>query len=80
MIELIQTTLANGHEADYVLFDTCFSSPAQLIDIKLLGLDTINMLKKFKIRYIYSGKKLYIYKIFGISHNRHGKNTFCQFL
>ncbi len=43
MIEMIKTALANGHKAEYVLFDTWFSSPVQLIDIKSLGLDAIAM-------------------------------------
>lgn len=77
MIELIKTALANGHKADYVLFDTWFSSPAQLIDIKSLGLDAIAMVKKSsKIRYIYDGKKLSISKIFGISKKRRGKSKY----
>lgn len=77
MIELIKIALANGHKADYVLFDTWFSSPAQLIDIKSLGLDAIAMVKKSsKIRYLYDGKKLSISKIFGISKKRRGKSKY----
>ena len=54
-----------------------FSSPAQLIDIKSLGLDAIAMVKKSsKIRYIYDGKKLSISKIFGISKKRRGKSKY----
>jgi len=37
MIELLRTALAAGHQADYVLFDTWFSNPAQLIAVKNLG-------------------------------------------
>ena len=46
MIEMVKTALANGHKVDYVLFDTWFSSPVQLIDFKSLGLDAIAMVKK----------------------------------
>ena len=46
MIELIRKALSAGIRADYVLFDTWFSSPAQLIDIKQLGLDAIAMIRK----------------------------------
>lgn len=75
MIELIKIALANGHKADYVLFDTWFSSPAQLIDIKSLGLDAIAMVKKSsKIRYLYDGKKLSISKIFVESYFREMDN------
>lgn len=46
MIELLKTAQAAGHRADYVLFDTWFSSPAQLLAVKELGLDSIAMIKR----------------------------------
>ena len=46
MIELISKALLAGIKVEYVLFDTWFSSPAQLIDIKKLGLDAIAMIRK----------------------------------
>ena len=77
MIELIKRALSVGFKADYVLFDTWFSAPAQLIDIKALGLDAIAMIKKSsKIRYLYDGKKLSINKIFGICKKRRGRSKY----
>ena len=56
MIESLKTAQNAGHHADYVLFDTWFSSPAQLIAVKKLGLDSIAMLKKSShIYYEYEG-------------------------
>ncbi|MBO6127339.1 MAG: transposase [Pseudobutyrivibrio sp.] len=70
MIELLKTAQAAGHHADYVMFDTWFSSPAQLIAVKELGLDSIAMIKKSsRIYYEYDGKQLSINKIFGICKN-----------
>ena len=46
MIELLKTAQSAGHQEDYVLFDTWFSNPAQLIAVKSLGLDSIAMIKK----------------------------------
>ena len=37
MLELIRTAQAAGHGAGYVLFDTLFSCPAQLLAVKALG-------------------------------------------
>ena len=37
MVELLKTALNAGHTADYVLFDTWFSAPAQLIAVKKTG-------------------------------------------
>lgn len=77
MIELLKNAQNAGHHADYVLFDTWFSSPAQLIAVKKLGLDSIAMLKKSShIYYEYEGKQLSIKKIFGISKKRRGRSKY----
>ena len=77
MIELISKALSAGIKADYVLFDTWFSSPAQLIDIKRLGLNAIAMVRKSpKIRYIYNGEKLNLNKIYGMNKKRRGRSRY----
>ena len=77
MIELLKTAQNAGHHADYVLFDTWFSSPAQLIAVKKLGLDSIAMLNKSShIYYEYEGKQLSIKKIFGICKKRRGRSKY----
>ena len=61
MIKLPRTVRSAGHHADYVLFDTWFSSPAQLIAVKDLGLDSIAMIRKSsRIYYEYNGERLSI--------------------
>ena len=77
MIELLKNALSAGHPADYVLFDTWFSSPAQIIAVKNLGLDSIAMIKKSsRIYYEYKGEQLSIQKIFGISKKRRGRSKY----
>lgn len=77
MIELMKTAMNAGHTADYVLFDTWFSTPAQLVAVKNLGLDAIAMIKKnSRIRYDYEGKQLSINKIFGICKKRRGRSKY----
>jgi len=77
MIELLRNALSAGHSADYVLFDTWFSSPAQLIAVKNLGLDSIAMIKKSsRIYYEYEGEQLSIKKIFGICKKRRGRSKY----
>ena len=77
MIELLKTAQSAGHHADYVLFDTWFSSPAQLIAVKKLGLYSIAMIKKSsRIYYEYEGKQLSINKIFGICKKRRGRSKY----
>ena len=77
MIELLKKAQSAGHHADYVLFDTWFSSPAQLLAVKDLGLDSIAMIKKSsRIYYEYEGKSLSIKKIFGICKKRRGRSKY----
>ena len=77
MIELLKTALQAGHHADYVLFDTWFSSPAQLLAVKELGLDSIAMIRKSsRVYYEYEGEPLSIKKIFGICKKRRGRSKY----
>ena len=77
MIELIKGAQSAGHHADYVLFDTWFSSPAQLLAVKNLGLDSIAMVKKSShIYYEYEGEQLSIKKIFGVCKKRRGRSKY----
>lgn len=77
MMELLKTALNAGHTADYVLMDSWFSNPAQLVAIKNHGLDSIAMIKKSpRIRYEYDGEQLSINKIFGICKKRRGRSKY----
>lgn len=77
MIELLKSAQSAGHQADYVLFDTWFSSPAQLIAVKALELDSIAMIKKNpRVYYEYEGEQLSINKIYGICKKRRGRSKY----
>ena len=77
MIELLKSAQSAGHSADYVLFDTWFSNPAQLIAVKELGLGSIAMIKKSsRIHYEYEGKSLSLNKIYGICKKRRGRSKY----
>ncbi|SFQ51034.1 Transposase DDE domain-containing protein [Lachnospiraceae bacterium XBB1006] len=77
MIELLRTAQSAGHKADYVLFDTLFSSPAQILAVKAIGLDSIAMVKKSsRIYYEYEGEQLSINKIFDICKKRRGRSKY----
>lgn len=77
MMELLKSALSAGHTADYVLFDSWFSNPAQLLAVKDLGFDSIAMLKKSsRIHYEYEGRMLSLSKIFGICKKRRGRSKY----
>lgn len=48
---MVQQAQKAGIPFDYVLFDTWFSSPSQLIALKAIGADTIAMIKKNSTKY-----------------------------
>ncbi len=77
MLELIKTARKCGHTADYVLYDSWFSNPAQLVAVKELGLDSSAMIKKSsRIRYELEGEQLSINMIFGIRKTRRGRSKY----
>lgn len=77
MLELIRAAQKAGHTADYVLFDSWFSNPTQLVAIRNMGLHSIAMIKKnSRIRYEYEDQQLSIQKIFGICKKRRGRSKY----
>lgn len=77
MIELLKMALASGHRAKYVLFDSWFSNPHQIVEIKDLGLDVIAMVKKSTKRtYLFAGKRMDVKAIFASCKKRRGRSRY----
>lgn len=77
MLHLLDSAVSNGISADYVLFDSWFSNPAQITAIKSRGMDVIAMLKKSsKINYQYEGQKLNIKQIYAKNKKRRGRSKY----
>lgn len=71
-----------GIPFDFVLFDTWFSNPAQLIELKGMGADAIAMIKKNSTKYQWTdpetGKsaKLNVKEIYSRNKKRRGKSRY----
>lgn len=78
MLDMLKMALKAGHKAKYVLFDSWFSCPKEIIRIKNeCDLNTIAMIKKSsKINYIFSGEKLNIKQIFSKCKKRPGRSRY----
>ena len=77
MIYLLKTALGSGHQAKYVLFDSWFSNPKQILDVKELGLNVIAMVKRSSKRnYIFEGKQMNIKKIFASCKKQRGRSKY----
>ena len=77
MMTLLDTALSSGLEADYLLFDSWFSNPAQITAIHSKGMDVIAMLKKSsRIKYSYCGEQLNIKEIYSRNRKRRGRSKY----
>ena len=77
MMTLLDAATTAGLSADYVLFDSWFANPAQIIDIKSKGMDVIAMIKKSsRIKYEYCGEQLNIKEIYSRNKKRRGKSKY----
>lgn len=78
MLDMLKQAQKSGHRAKYVLFDSWFSNPKEIIRISEdCHLDTIAMVKKSsKIRYEFDGDKLNIKQIFARSKKRRGRSRY----
>lgn len=77
MLDLLDTADSAGLSADYVLFDSWFSNPAQILDIKSRGMDVITRIKKSsRIKYLYGGEPLNIKEIYSRNKKRRGRSRY----
>lgn len=79
---MVQSATAAGIPFDYVLFDTWFSNPAQLLDLKEIGADVIAMIKKSSTKYTWRDpdteelRKLNIKEIYSRNKKRVGRSKY----
>ena len=77
MIELIRIAMKAGHKAKYVLFDSWFSNPRQIVQLKAMGLNTIAMVKvSSRISYEYNGNRMNVKQIYKSCKKRRGRSKY----
>lgn len=77
MMTLLDTALSAGLNAEYVLFDSWFSNPAQIPAIHSKGMDVIAMIKKSsRVKYSYCGEHLNIKEIYFRNKKRRGRSKY----
>lgn len=77
MLTLLSTAVSTGLSAEYVLFDTWFSNPAQITAINSMGMDVIAMIKKSsRIKYTYGDEQLNIKEIYARNRKRRGRSKY----
>lgn len=75
--QLISEAIDAGIHADYVLFDSWFSSPKSIRSMKEKGLDVVAMVKKSsKIHYCFQGEMRPCTDIFQMCKHRPGKSRY----
>ena len=77
MMTLLDTAVSAGLTAEYVLFDSWFSNPAQITAIKEKSMDVIAMIKKSsRIKYLYNDELLNIKEIYSRNKKRRGRSRY----
>ena len=81
MVQMVKDVQNQGIPFDYVLFDTRFSSPAQLLDLDSIGAKVIAMAKKNSARYVYvndDGEELLlnVKQIYNANKKRRGRSKY----
>ncbi|MCT3508968.1 transposase, partial [Lactobacillus delbrueckii subsp. bulgaricus] len=75
VIQLLDQALKAGLTAKYVMFDTWFYNPHQIVQISQRGLNVIAMMKKSsKITYEFEGKRMNVKQIFNACKKRRGRS------
>lgn len=67
-LQLVKQALANGVPADYVLFDSWYSSPKMFYALTKLGVNGVGMLKRSsKVYYQYRGRQYSVKALYQVS-------------
>ena len=77
MLELLKAAKKAALPANYVLFDSWFSSPSTLHAVKSIGYDVIGMVKKTpKMFFRYNGEDMSLISIYGKNKKRRGRSRY----
>ena len=77
MISLLKTALKAGHRARYVLFDSWFANPHQILEINDMGMNVIAIIKRSsKIQYLFNGERSNIKSIYAACKKRRGRSRY----
>lgn len=77
MAELIHSAQCAGITVKYVLFDSWFSSPKTILELKKQEhSDTIAMVKKSKTKYRYQGERYNVKDIYSRNRKRRGRSRY----
>jgi hypothetical protein len=77
MLDMLNSAIAAGIRAKYVLFDSWFSAPATILKIIAKKLHVIAMVKKTeKVYYLYKGEKLPVNEIYRRNLKHRGRSRY----
>lgn len=81
VLEMVKDAQKVGIPFDYILFDTWFSNPVQLLDLKEIGAETIAMIKKNSTKYTWTDaegctQKLDVREIYSRNKKRRGRSKY----
>ena len=77
MLELLKHAKKADVPANYVLFDSWFSSPSSILSVKEIGYEVIGMVKKTpKMFFRYNGEDMSLPSIYNRNKKRRGRSRY----
>jgi len=76
VLDMLRNVRGSESDADYVMFDSWFSSPSAIIPICGMGYKVVARLKDNKTKYLYDGQPLSLKKIYSQNRKRRGKSKY----
>jgi len=77
VLDMLKSVKGTAAEANYVLFDSWFSSPSAILNINKMGYNVVARLKDHKnFLYGYAGELMPISKIYAMNKKRRGKSRY----
>ena len=76
VLDMLRNVKGSESAADYVMFDTWFSSPSAVVPICEMGYKVVARLKNNDTKYLYNGEMLSLKKIYSRNRKRRGRSKY----
>ena len=76
VLDMLRNVKGTESDADYVMFDTWFSSPSAIIPICEMGYKVVARLKDNRTKYQYNGQMLSLKQIYALNRKRRGRSKY----
>ena len=76
VLDMLRNVKGSASDAEYVMFDSWFSSPSAVVPICEMGYKVVTMLKDNKTKYLYDGELRSLKEIYARNRKRRGRSKY----